>query len=412
MKHIYCFLLLLCLFFSGYGGVGRVRDTVRLGDPVPGVSDYRGHLLIIDFWATWCAPCRAMIPKMDSLQKAFGGRVVFLSVSYESRTVVESILAQIRKEHPFSLAEVYGDTRLNGLFPHRSLPHYVWIDSSGVYRAATGWEEVTGANIRRMLAGRVVLPQKSDARVAYDNRLPLFIGGNGGNGPVRFHSVLSGYQEGIGGGLNISVPDSAGQRFTVRNAPLLWLARLAFADGGRWFPRSRVRLESRDSLSMDSKLSGRAYTDWLRAGNGWCYELQVPPFLYKDAFGIIRQDLGRLFPAYVIGTETRTVPGLVLVSTSGLRSAGGTRVVEVGPFGCHLRNAPLSALLLRLERQYLQDSALPLADGTGYTGNVDLDIEAPLHDLSALNRALAPYGLSFIVKPYPAELLVIRDKQP
>ncbi len=35
------------------------------------ISDFKGKLLILDFWATWCSPCVAMIPKMDSLQQEF-----------------------------------------------------------------------------------------------------------------------------------------------------------------------------------------------------------------------------------------------------------------------------------------------------------------------------------------------------
>ncbi|OCX54300.1 hypothetical protein BEL04_08560 [Mucilaginibacter sp. PPCGB 2223] len=449
MKHKLCLLPLLCLFLTanaqektipnkdGTSPKNTLTPKVAIGDTVPDIlitgisnlslnwtsrstvhlSDFKGKLLIIDFWATWCAPCRAMIPKMDSLQRVFGDKIIFLPVSYESKATVTAVLDQVRKQQPFDLPEVTGDKSLQLLFPHRELPHYVWIDSKGVLRATTGFEQVTPLNIRRMLkdpAGNTGLRQKQDVRISYDNQKPLFIGGNGGSGgTLRYHSLLSGVQEGIGGGMNISAPDSLGQRFTVRNSPLIWLARLAFADHNRWFPSARVRLDSKDSLNMNSKLTGQAYGDWLKAGNGWCYELQVPPSLRTSAFAIIREDLDRLFPAYSIITEQRTVPSLVLIRTSEndkLKSSGAERKVDVGPYACHLHNAPLSALMMRLERQYLQNSPLPIADGTGYTGMVDLDLEARLSNLDALNKELAKYDLQFIEKPYPAEILVIRDK--
>ncbi len=37
------------------------------------LADYRGKYLLVNFWATWCAPCRKEMPQLNALQKQFGG---------------------------------------------------------------------------------------------------------------------------------------------------------------------------------------------------------------------------------------------------------------------------------------------------------------------------------------------------
>ena len=56
----------------------QTADTSRLT-----LSDYSGELLLVNFWATWCAPCRKEMPQLDALAKRYAGknvRVIALSV--------------------------------------------------------------------------------------------------------------------------------------------------------------------------------------------------------------------------------------------------------------------------------------------------------------------------------------------
>src|ERR1700752_909783 len=52
------------------------------------ISDFKGKLLILDFWATWCGPCIGAFPKLDSLQKKFSGKLQILAITKEPENVV------------------------------------------------------------------------------------------------------------------------------------------------------------------------------------------------------------------------------------------------------------------------------------------------------------------------------------
>jgi thiol-disulfide isomerase/thioredoxin len=48
------------------------------------LSDYKGKVVLLDFWATWCPPCRASIPGLEKIHKAYKDRgVVVLAVSLD-----------------------------------------------------------------------------------------------------------------------------------------------------------------------------------------------------------------------------------------------------------------------------------------------------------------------------------------
>ncbi len=81
---------------SDRGAAHAVSEHPLLGSTAPALelprgdghgnvtlADYAGKLVIVDFWATWCEPCRESFPAYQSLVDEFGGKVVVLAVSVD-----------------------------------------------------------------------------------------------------------------------------------------------------------------------------------------------------------------------------------------------------------------------------------------------------------------------------------------
>jgi len=55
-------------------------------------SNLRNKVIIVNFWATWCPPCVAEMPEIQSLYRKYGDRVAFVLVSNEEQEVVEAFM--------------------------------------------------------------------------------------------------------------------------------------------------------------------------------------------------------------------------------------------------------------------------------------------------------------------------------
>lgn len=119
--------------------------------PVKGWDDLKGKAVVMEFWATWCEPCRDNIPHMNGLAEKFKDKpVVFLSVTKEKQEVVEEFL---------KTQEMKGNVAVDAAaafksFGVRGIPHTVLIDKNSVVKAFTYPTYVTEQVIEDLLAGK------------------------------------------------------------------------------------------------------------------------------------------------------------------------------------------------------------------------------------------------------------------
>ena len=79
--------------------------TVRL-------SDYKGKVVIIDFWATWCPPCRKGIPDLISIQNEFKKNVVIIGISLDSEKTLKRCSRICKRVMEYNYPIVYGDDKV------------------------------------------------------------------------------------------------------------------------------------------------------------------------------------------------------------------------------------------------------------------------------------------------------------
>jgi len=420
-------LMGLFTFLNGYS------QRLDIGDKVPAVtignvinnassdirlSDYHGQLVILDFWATWCSPCIAMFPKTDSLQKVFGGKVRFLPVTYQSEKDVRRLLSRIPALNGLNLPIVVGDTTLNRLFPHKELPHYVWIDQNGVVLAITGSEEITPVKIESILSGSgLTLEEKKDVILPYNRERPLLLNDLGfTKDDLHYGMSLTGYKEGLSMRSDrLRYPDGSFRRITVTNSTIRKLLAIAHTNKEHYFHYNRVLLEVDDPSKLvmpDPDITSRqVIREWMRE-HTYCYEIMVPRHLSDSISSIMRRDLTRLFPQYRASIEKRNVKCLVLVRTSDvdrIKTSGKPVDFSFDFMGASMTNCSISLLMSHLNGTRLQLLDTPVIDGTGYSGKIDIRLQGNLSDVKTLRKALHAYDLDLVTRFMDIDMLVIRD---
>jgi thiol-disulfide isomerase/thioredoxin len=124
------------------------RDNLRplIGDTAPELrftdldgkprllSELRGKPVLLDFWATWCAPCRDEFPNLRGVHEAFGEKVTVLSINLDDALrTAKSFVAKRQTEMPWSHGHVpknlYKEAYLN--YNLRGLPACFLIDANG-----------------------------------------------------------------------------------------------------------------------------------------------------------------------------------------------------------------------------------------------------------------------------------------
>ncbi len=97
-------------------------------------EDFRGKVMVLDFWATWCPPCRAEIPGYVELQQKYGAEglaVIGVSLDQEGAGVVKQFIASRKINYQI----VMGDEQIADTFGGvEAIPTTFIIDRTGMIR--------------------------------------------------------------------------------------------------------------------------------------------------------------------------------------------------------------------------------------------------------------------------------------
>jgi len=154
MRRIVVVLLLLAALPSrGAGQEVRKAPALILRD-LQGrnlrLNDYKGKVVLINFWATWCPPCRAEVPELVKWQREYRGRgLQIIGVTYPPQTTkeVRRFVRNLKINYPVAL----GTKQAKALFfQGETLPVSVIIDREG--------------NVRDIIEG-ILLPEEFEQKI-------------------------------------------------------------------------------------------------------------------------------------------------------------------------------------------------------------------------------------------------------
>ena len=117
---------------SGELGVGakapEITASAWLNTPPLALANLRGRIVVVEFWATWCPPCRTSIPHLVEMHKKYAPKgVVICGLTAEAKSKVETFAQEMGMVYPVGCGSTSG-----GTYGVQSIPHAFIVDPSGV----------------------------------------------------------------------------------------------------------------------------------------------------------------------------------------------------------------------------------------------------------------------------------------
>jgi thiol-disulfide isomerase/thioredoxin len=148
------FIVAACI--SGCGGAPDIVVS-NASDPsqVVHLSSFRGKVVVIDFWATWCGPCKMTMPTVEKLYNNYSSKgVEFMGISSDTSSEIQHYREANDITYPMYIDR---DSLAAQLFGVEGIPHLIVVDKAGkvvqVEEGAPLNEEEVRKAIESSLAG-------------------------------------------------------------------------------------------------------------------------------------------------------------------------------------------------------------------------------------------------------------------
>ena len=118
------------------------QAALKVGDTLPDLASFnlegklpdtlKGKIVIVDFWASWCAPCAKSFPVLDELQKKYTDRLVILAVNVDEK---KSNMEKFLQKHAVSFTIVRdAEQKLVAVAEPQTMPTSFVLDGTGKVR--------------------------------------------------------------------------------------------------------------------------------------------------------------------------------------------------------------------------------------------------------------------------------------
>lgn len=165
------------------------RVILKVGDPAPDftstlldgstirLSDYRGKVVLLDFWATWCGPCKKVMPIMEELANEYKDKGVVL-IAVDLRESPQTIRSFLQEQGLHPTVALDKDGTIANSYGAKAIPQTVIIGKDGTVQAVhvgsiPNLKEILKKELDDLLAGKKLVPASTPVTLVPSRSLSL-----------------------------------------------------------------------------------------------------------------------------------------------------------------------------------------------------------------------------------------------
>ncbi len=340
------------------------------------LSSLQGKVVILEFWATWCAPCIGAMKHLQKLKAQFGGQLVVVAVSREEPERIHRFIANTIFDFTFARHS----EELDNYFPHRVIPHTVVLTPQGMVAAITAPGNLDEQAVTRLLEGkRIDLSLKSDG--PWDINTDIF---------AVDSTVEAAFQ------IQPARPDAPTFSRVYRDGP--------FQDRRRSFINFKIPMLYREAFN--TSVFRMEYPDE-EGAESYCVDIIVPEPEAKQIDDRLRDSLNHYF-GWKVDWRPKDIEVWVLsAKEEGITLPAADTRLPCQSAGDHFSSPRATMADFAAYLEGFGIAGMPVLDETGDGQHYQIDFSFELENSNSLLEALERMGLELKKERRNVDILVL-----